>query len=285
MLPTAKRVAADPGSINSEKAIAEMETRKGLRFLLVEDNPLNQMVEELILVKMGFAVEIADNGTDALEQLAAKEFDVVLMDCQMPVLNGFDTARRIRAGTVPGINPCIPIIAVTTYARTEDQARCIEAGMNDAITKPIQEAELMAALGRLKILTMPGVQTQGIVSSWDQGILDMGTLEMVGELRDPAGKPLLPQMVQLYLSDEAACLHKMDRLFEVKGAEELGQQAHSFGGNAASIGGIEVRHIALELEAAALALKWPAVKAHLNELRRACGRLNQGIDRLNLTKT
>jgi PAS domain S-box-containing protein len=123
-------------------------TAGGPRLLLAEDNPTNQLIALRILNKLGYSVEIAGNGRLALERLARERFDAVLMDCEMPEMDGYETSRRIRAGQVPGLNSHIPIIAVTASALPEDRQRCIDAGMDDFVAKPLRPHEVSAALRR-----------------------------------------------------------------------------------------------------------------------------------------
>jgi PAS domain S-box-containing protein len=104
---------------------------RSLRLLVVEDNAANRRVISLLLAKLGHTVELAENGLDGVERLARGTFDAVLMDCQMPDLDGFEAARRVRSGELPGVDPRVPIIAVTAYARADDRERCLAAGMND----------------------------------------------------------------------------------------------------------------------------------------------------------
>jgi PAS domain S-box-containing protein len=120
----------------------------GLCLLLAEDNAANQMVTRMQLAKLGHTVEIVGNGELALQRLEQQRYDAILMDCQMPVLDGYETARRIRAGRVPGLDRRIPIIALTASATPEDRERCLAAGMDDYISKPVRPAEVEAALRR-----------------------------------------------------------------------------------------------------------------------------------------
>jgi len=119
-----------------------------MHLLVVEDNPVNQAVARRLLDRLGHTVDLAGDGLVALERLAVNRYDAVLMDCQMPELDGYETTRRIRSGTVPGVNPRIPIIALTAYAMADDRAKCLEAGMDDYISKPVRPADLVAAFGR-----------------------------------------------------------------------------------------------------------------------------------------
>jgi PAS domain S-box-containing protein len=120
----------------------------GLRLLVVEDNPANQLVARMLLAKLGHGVDLAGDGQQALEQLGRQRYDAVLMDCQMPRLDGYEATRRIRAGAVPGLNRRIPVIALTAYALPQDREKCLNAGMNDYVTKPLRIPELCAAFSR-----------------------------------------------------------------------------------------------------------------------------------------
>lgn len=110
--------------------------------LIVEDNPLNQQITYRILKRLGYTSEIAENGVEGIEKLATSQFNLVLMDIQMPLMDGIEATKYIRSKSV-GINPLIPIIAVTANSDDETKQRCFEAGMNDFISKPIR-IELLA---------------------------------------------------------------------------------------------------------------------------------------------
>jgi PAS domain S-box-containing protein len=117
------------------------------RILLVEDNPVNQKVAQRILGKFGAQVITANHGIEALECLGKQTFDIVLMDCQMPVMDGFEAARRIRADEKSRRAPRgIPIVALTANVQNEDRERCIEAGMNAHLGKPLQPDKLCECL-------------------------------------------------------------------------------------------------------------------------------------------
>jgi PAS domain S-box-containing protein len=119
---------------------------RGLQVLLVEDNPVNQKLMCRILEKLGADVTVADNGEVAIAKLTAAAFEVVLMDCQMPVLDGYEATRRIRAGAAGPAAKTIPIIALTAHALSGDRERCVAAGMNDYLTKPIDPGKLRVLL-------------------------------------------------------------------------------------------------------------------------------------------
>ncbi|WDY56615.1 hybrid sensor histidine kinase/response regulator [Pseudomonas sp. PSKL.D1] len=113
------------------------------RILLVEDNPVNQMVAKGMLAKLGCQVQLATQGVEALDWLEQEDFDMVLMDCNMPVMDGYETSRRIRQS---GRWPELPIVALTANAMPEERERCRAAGMNDYLAKPFRREELLALI-------------------------------------------------------------------------------------------------------------------------------------------
>jgi len=115
--------------------------------LLVEDQEINQIVARRFLERAGLTVRSAANGIEALERLAQEPFDLVLMDCQMPLMDGFEAAARIRA-LEAGTGNHLPIIAMTAHAMTEDRDRCLAAGMDDYLTKPVRGETLVQAVTR-----------------------------------------------------------------------------------------------------------------------------------------
>jgi CheY-like chemotaxis protein len=116
-----------------------------LRVLLVEDNPINQKVALHMLKKHSHTVVVAGNGREALDTLAREEFDVVLMDVQMPEMDGLEATARIRAGE-QGTSRHQPIVALTAHALHGDRERCLRAGMDVYLSKPVQSQQLLQAL-------------------------------------------------------------------------------------------------------------------------------------------
>ena len=123
------------------------EMRRGsLSILLVEDNSINQQVACGMLKNLGLRADTAENGREALEALQKAPYDLILMDCLMPEMDGYETTRIIRAGEYKEIDPRIPIIAMTANAMKGDRDKCIGAGMNDYVAKPIRPKHLAAAI-------------------------------------------------------------------------------------------------------------------------------------------
>lgn len=128
------------------------------RILVAEDNRINQRLILLLLEKAGYSTQLATNGAEAVEALKRERFDIVLMDVQMPVMDGEEATRAIRAyesGTEGGESRRVPIIAVTAHAMRGDRERCLAAGMDDYLTKPLQNGALEAAVVQWLANTKP----------------------------------------------------------------------------------------------------------------------------------
>lgn len=136
--PSASSV--DTAGANDWKSIQ----KENLRVLVVDDSPINQVCTEAMLSAAGCAVVLAENGEDALDKFESQDFDLVLMDCMMPVMDGYEATRKIRA--LPDLGGTIPIIAMTANALDGDREKCLAAGMTDYITKPIHQQQLVDTL-------------------------------------------------------------------------------------------------------------------------------------------
>jgi len=131
--------------IASEGKVVALQNRK---LLVVEDNPVNQQVARGRLEKMGFDVHVAENGAAALDMLDLDRYDLIFMDCQMPVLDGYQATRRIREAEQRAASARIPIVAMTAHALAGDRDQCIRAGMDDYVSKPFKTEELKSILER-----------------------------------------------------------------------------------------------------------------------------------------
>ena len=147
--PTGEPAQPQPAAAHAPKAPSRAGARAvGLRILLAEDEPVNRIFTVRALQKLGHTVATAADGREALAMLGRERFDLVLMDIQMPRLNGLDATRMIRAGQVPDLDAAIPVVALTAYAMDADRELGFEAGMDEYVTKPFEPQELAAALER-----------------------------------------------------------------------------------------------------------------------------------------
>lgn len=248
---------------------------KALRLLLAEDNPANQTVARMLIAKMGHLLDIVNNGQEALAMLAERAYDAVLMDCQMPVIDGYEATRRIRSGSFVGVNPRVPIIALTAYAMPGDQAKCLAAGMDAYVSKPVRSDELLRALQRCGLASGPAVEPVKITRP--TGVLHLPVLTRMRELPGRHGPSLLPELVALFVRVEPGRLDEMTRLAEAGQTTDIAHLAHLMAGSCATIGAHEMQAAALRLEQAAVAGVVDDVARQLVALRVAWKRLEAAL--------
>lgn len=134
--------ASTESSSGSENSSARATPDSALRILMAEDNVINQKVGRLILQRAGFNIDLVADGNEALEAHRTNPYDLILMDCQMPTMDGFEASRQIRQ--LPDRQPII--IAVTANALVGERERCLNAGMDDYLSKPFQAEQLVAVV-------------------------------------------------------------------------------------------------------------------------------------------
>ncbi|MBA3848784.1 MAG: hypothetical protein C0502_02155 [Opitutus sp.] len=236
-----------------------------LRLLVVEDNLANQLVARGLLEQMGHMVEVASDGAGGLAALGAGKFDAVLMDCQMPGMDGFTATARIRSGRVPGADPRIPIIALTAYAMPGDREKCLAAGMDGYVAKPLRAEELREAL--LHCGLQRPAPTQPPQSAAPAGeVVDLQQIERLRQLPSRTGGPLLDELAAMFLAETPGQLERLAGFERQRAADELALLAHRLSGSAVNIGGGKMREAGLALERAARQGDWTAVAAHRAEL-------------------
>jgi CheY-like chemotaxis protein len=146
---------APPSASASESAPASA-TVPGARILLVEDTAMNRQLVCLQLGARGYSIDTAENGELGLQALAAQQYDLVLMDCMMPVMDGYQACRALRAREAASGAARLPVIALTAGVTADDRQRCVAAGMDDYLSKPFTAAELRAMVERWLARQAPG---------------------------------------------------------------------------------------------------------------------------------
>ncbi len=136
--------ATEPATDAADAGLAEEPKPAGVRLLVAEDNPVNQLVAVRMLERLGYRADVAVNGVEAVDALMRTDYAAVLMDCQMPELDGYEATREIRRRQGPPRHT--PVIAMTAGATQGDRERCIAAGMDDYISKPVRTADLRLIL-------------------------------------------------------------------------------------------------------------------------------------------
>jgi two-component system, sensor histidine kinase and response regulator len=225
------------------------------RILVVDDNATNQQVAAAILRKLGHHADIAGNGTTAIDALRTTDYDLVLMDCEMPQMDGYETARKIRLGSSGIRNPGIPILAVTAHALRGDREKCIAAGMSDYLAKPIEPAQLAAILPQLlPSLTNRPPLTLSSEHGNDQEVA-FNQEELVARLS--GDEKLAREVVAGFLTDAPAQLQALKELVAAGDAKNIGLAAHTLKGAAATVAAPALRDLCDEICQAAAAGNLP----------------------------
>jgi PAS domain S-box-containing protein len=226
-----------------EEAVESMtdgkRARFALRILLAEDNAMNQKVALRLLEQLGYRADVAATGLEAIAALERQPYDVVLMDVQMPELDGLDATRRICERWPEETRP--HIIAMTANALPEDREACFAAGMNDYVAKPIRAEELVAALKRAK----PLANGDGDADRVDFVSLDDGAL---ASLRDLGGDDFLGEVIGAFLADAPGLVATLHRSLDEGSAEELRRAAHTLKSNGATLGAAGFAELCRDLE-------------------------------------
>ncbi len=231
-------LAADDG----QEPVAEAERpgtgASSLRILLAEDNAVNQKVALRLLERLGYSADVASNGLEAIEAIEHRGYDVVLMDVQMPELDGLDASRRI-CERWPETRP--RIIAMTANALPEDREACFAAGMDDYVAKPIRPDVLAEALKRVRPAgrdTVPPAEDA-------RGRVDGAALE---SLRDLGGDDFLAEVIDTFLADVPTLLATLQRALDEGDAGEVRRAAHTLKSNGATLGATEFAELCRGLE-------------------------------------
>jgi signal transduction histidine kinase/CheY-like chemotaxis protein/HPt (histidine-containing phosphotransfer) domain-containing protein len=240
------------------RATPDRQERLGLRILLVEDSPVNCEVAVGMLEALGCKVETAADGSIGLELALSWGFDAILMDCQMPLMDGFEATRRIRAAEAEGGREPVPIVALTANALQGDRERCLEAGMSDFISKPFTMKRLHEALRSVttrgadgRLAPAPTVVAAAAAQEPASGGLPVVDMAHINELR-ALGKPnIIHQAVTLFQKQALQSLTELENALKEGRAADVERAAHSLKSASLSVGGRRFAAVAGACEEAA----------------------------------
>jgi CheY-like chemotaxis protein/HPt (histidine-containing phosphotransfer) domain-containing protein len=259
-------------SLRETREAASPRTRAAsarLVVLLVEDNIVNQRLATRLLEKEGHEVSIAANGRAALEAIARRAFDLVLMDVQMPEMDGFEATRAIRAGERGHVGH-LPIVAMTAHAMKGDRERCLDAGMDAYVAKPVQREVLLATIDRVL-----GRSTGQASDATDREVCDADALRA----RVP-DEEILDEVIALFLQECPRMLADVREAVERGDAARIRFTAHTFKGAAGNFVAASVVEAAARLELMGEAADLDGAKDALARLERATERLTAALRRL-----
>ncbi|MFO3704576.1 response regulator, partial [Xanthomonas codiaei] len=236
-----------------------MANARDVRILLVEDNPVNLLVAQKLLAVLGFEADTATDGEAALSRMESTRYDMVFMDCQMPVLDGYAATRRWRAMETESGGRPIPIVAMTANAMAGDRERCLAAGMDDYLSKPVAREQLDACLQRWlpRQPLLPG-STSGATPADPESasagaqaralpILDSSVID---ELYEVAGADTIT-ILQLFLDDAPGIIEQLEAAAANRDSMQLRDLAHTLKSSSANVGAQAVSNAARRIELAA----------------------------------
>ncbi len=244
---------ADPVHVlHTETFDHEMAARNPLRILIAEDNAVNQRVIRQFLKRMGYMADAVANGLEVLDALRKRHYDVVLMDVQMPEMDGLEATRRIREDFGVGHQPYI--VAITANATRRDKEVCLQAGMDDYISKPVRIPELEAALARCR--------HRGDGAAWERRAPEAapGTSEGAGEtdvpkvdlslLKEATGDDpvFVQEVLQTYLDEAAGLVDALWAGYASDDPESVGRAAHALGSSSRTCGAERLADLCREIE-------------------------------------
>ncbi|WP_052019604.1 response regulator [Paenibacillus sp. JCM 10914] len=224
---------------------ATLSERLPLRILIAEDNMVNQKLLLRILQKMGYTADVVGNGLEAYQALQSCHYDLVFMDVQMPVMNGFEATRMILQRMEEAKRPVV--IAVTANARREDREQCLEAGMNDYLSKPLRLDDVQRTVEHWAREIRQRVPSSGLeqLNNTD-AVID---LEMVEELRSlDESQSFFTELYDMFDSEAAACIDQIQELWRQQDRTQLSALAHSLKGVSLNVGAARLAQLCAQLE-------------------------------------
>ena len=269
--------------------------RTNVRILLAEDNTTNQQVALGILRKLGLRAEVVANGRKALDALRSIRYDLVLMDVEMPEMDGIEATRAIRAAVDGVLNPNLPIIAMTAHAMQGSREKCIAAGMDDYIAKPVTPAGLSALINKwlAKLDASGGASETPPAPGW-HGLPGPDLRANAGEAdfnesalleRVMGDKNLVRIITDAFLEDIPKQIEALGGFLSTGDAKGVERQAHTIRGAAAAVSGEGLMKVALELELEGEAGDLGTATATFTELRNRFGRLKKAMGESSLLAT
>jgi CheY-like chemotaxis protein len=216
---------------------------------VAEDNPVNQKLALRQLQRLGFTADAVANGKEAVEALSRIPYDVVLMDCQMAEMDGFEATALIRSRERDDEHTTI--IAMTANALEGDREKCLAAGMDDYISKPVTERQLAATLARWQPMVERHDEKKSGAPTASSKVLDAEVIESLRELRSGPDDPIMEELVGLFFSDAPVQIEAIQAAVAAADAPALARAAHALKSSSGNLGAMELHALLADLEVAA----------------------------------
>ncbi len=271
---------------------ADLAKRHPINILLVDDNAINLKVASRMLLRMGYEVDQAENGLQAVEAQTRTGYDLIFMDIQMPEMDGVTATKTIIKNFAPEDRP--RIVAVTAHAMKGDRERYLEAGMDGYISKPVRVEKLIAAIQETPCKTPVAMaalagagEASAPVAADDGGSASGGALpvdiamfgEMLGMEPEDA-EEMLPELVELFLDDSAEQLDSIETAVNGSDLDLLRNAAHKMKGGAASVAAVPLSEVCGKLEKMAIEGALDGAQEHLAHAKAEFSRLQDWFNSL-----
>ena len=229
------------------REVSDQPRRFDAYVLLAEDNPVNQEVARSMLESLGCRVQVVSDGLEALQAAARRNFDLILMDCQMPGMDGYEATRILKEG------PCPPIVALTAHAMEGDREQCLAAGMDDYLAKPFALDQLLAILqkwlgGRRPLDPFDTIAPERPETRRSETI-DPKALEAIRSLQKQGNPHLLHRVIRIYLEDSLRLLRELREARALGDRDRMARSAHSLKSSSANVGAKRLSSLCKDLEA------------------------------------
>jgi len=272
-----------PPVVSAQRLDLHLAERLPLRILIAEDNMVNQKLAVQLLTRMGYRPDVAGNGLEAIQALERQPYDVILMDVQMPELDGLEATRRICQRWPRADRPCI--IAMTADAMQGDREKCLNAGMDDYVTKPVQVAALVVALERARsvaVHTGARERLSDVAESNDplDTLLDAATLDDIRALVGDDGEDGLAGLIACFLDDAPRLLNAMRDALDTNDAGALQAAAHTMKSTSALFGATALAALCEALERRSAADLMDGAQERVDGIRDAYADVERAMHRL-----
>jgi PAS domain S-box-containing protein len=242
-------------TVPSVSAASVSAAQREIRILLAEDNPVNQQVALCMLETLGYRIDVVETGHHALRALNATPYDLVLMDCQMPDMDGFETTRQWRAQEQATGGGRLPIIAITANAMEGDREACLASGMDDFLSKPFTRQALTTMLQRWTLNTFADAAPTAAVADTPppapaDPILDPATLATLRSLQTPGQPDFMTRIIGVYLDNAQSLLTAIETASAAADRHLLLRSAHTLKSSSAHVGALDFAARCREIETA-----------------------------------
>jgi len=267
--------ATNSGTLITRHSLEENKSVAHTRVLIVEDNVVNQKVTKRQVEKLGYQADIAADGAEALKALDKISYDIVLMDCQMPVMDGYEATVEIRRRE--GESKHTTIIAMTANAMQGDREKCLAAGMDDYIGKPIRFAEFQEVLQRW-VNSTETKRVSDVRAAENEDDIDLSVLETYRKLQDDDEPNLVADLVELYINDTRKRLTEIRVTLKEQDIQALQKEIHSLKGSSGNLGILRMAKICAALEENLKDDNWSKVEAQIFELESEFSRVQSVLE-------